>query len=157
MSKDRAHSHLDFLARQLAQASRTQSLPEAFDSMRGHLPDPYLLDLERLRSIVVEGQAPKAGVGAQAFTVYPQLLSAISQEKSPLLFSSLAVLADNQRIIFSTYWAGLVSQLWYLGGLVVTALITTFVMVASVVPAFAAMFKGHGAELPALTRAVFQL
>ncbi|MEL7310445.1 MAG: hypothetical protein AAFN07_02935 [Pseudomonadota bacterium] len=157
MSDNRTPDHLSFLARQLEQLTADRPMADAIQKMKLELPEAYLPDLERLESIVVHNNPPAKSLGGSALMAYTPLAALLPEDERTRLFPKVAQFAADQRTLFSTYWAGLVSQLWYFGWLIATGLTLAGIMSAFVISAFEDLFAGFGSQLPALTRAVYRM
>ncbi|MDY7577497.1 type II secretion system F family protein [Herbaspirillum sp. RTI4] len=98
----------------------------------------------------------------QAFAAHPQYFDPLfcnlvgAGEQAGVLDELLARLATYQEKTLALK-AKLRSVLLYPAAIVAVALIVTAVIMIVVVPAFAAVFKGFGAELPLMTQAVIAL
>ncbi|MEL6215684.1 MAG: hypothetical protein AAFQ99_08410 [Pseudomonadota bacterium] len=157
MTHNRTAEHLAFLSRQLSALSADQAMPDAIAELRKQLPEAYQADLGRLEDIVISTKNPERTPGESVLSAYPRLAAALPESARSGLFPRVSEFVDQQRSLFSTYWAGLVSQMWYLGWVLLVAVLVASIMSGIVIPSFEVMFSTYNARLPGLTRAVFQM
>ncbi len=85
-----------------------------------------------------------------------KLLAEVPDAKSGL-FRDFVDYVSQSRVVFDTYWTGLLGLIGYLAGLGGVTLVVAIVFGLYVVPAFSEMFAQFGTPLPRLTEIVFSV
>jgi type IV pilus assembly protein PilC len=77
------------------------------------------------------------------------------QGSKDVLFRKFVDYVQQNKVVFETYWTGIVGLMFYLAALSTIAVVVSVIFAAHVMPSFSAMFSGFGATLPDFTQRVF--
>jgi len=146
--------HLHFASRQLARLLETSPLPSALQQLSDASPDEYSEDIDYLRRLLDGSEGQQQRKDNNPYRVIQKLLPAVGSS-SETLFREFVAYVQQSRIVFETYWAGVMGLISYLSAIALVALMVAVLFANSVIPAFQDMFVQFGSELPEFTRVVF--
>ena len=156
MFSSRSTEHLAFVSRQLARLLESQPLPAAFKKLEDASPVEYAGDIEYLRQLL-EGENPeRRRLGPDPYRAIQKLLPPVGDSRETLFREFVAYIRQS-RIVFETYWSGVIGLIWYLAAVASVALVVSVIFANSVIPSFDDMFTQFGSGLPAFTEIIFSL
>ncbi len=145
---------LEFVGRQLSELLSDRSVEEALDDLSNASPDDYEPDIQFFETLLTDSAEPPTKKRAGAFVSLGRLLPAAAGNRATLFREFVAYITQS-KIIFSTYWSGVVSLISYLAAVSVVALVVGVMYTLSVIDAFEAVFTDFGADLPEATQIMF--
>ena len=154
MFSSRTTDHLAFVSRQLAGMSSDQSIETALDRLREASPEEYASDVEYLRQLLAGEDPGRAGVGPNPYKAIAGFLPAVGDQKNKL-FRAFVDFVRQSKVIFETYWVGILGLMSYLSAVSAVAIIVAFIFWKYVIPSFSGMFVEFGSILPEFTKVVF--
>ncbi len=146
--------NLSFVSRQLASLLDRLSIDDALRRLADECPPGYAEDINRLHGLLVATDYRGASTDPSEFAAISNLLKANSGDRVKI-FRQYIDYTQRSKIIFDTYWAGLVDIIGYLAALSAVALASAIFFGFFVMPSFNSFFSGYGALLPEFTRYVF--
>lgn len=126
----------------------------ALDRLREASPEEYADDVDYFRRLLAGEDIGKAGLGPNPYRAIGRLLPAVGDQKNTL-FRAFVDFVRQSKIIFETYWVGILGLMSYLGAVAVTAIIVAMIFWRFVIPSFNGMFVDVGSQLPEFTKIVF--
>ena len=154
MFSSKSTDHLAFVSRQLSNLLSDEQLEPALKRLADASPEQYADDIEYMRNLL-NGSADRGPtLGPNPYATLAKLLPAVTGSKNGF-FRNFVEYVQQSKVVFETYWAGVVGMVWYLAALSVVALIVAVTFGVFVVPSFNNMFSQFGAPMPELTTAVF--
>lgn len=154
MFSSRSTESLAFVSRQLANLMEKKSVEEALDQLSDASPDEYSADIAYFKGLLQVSGESKPKLGPNPYDALARLIPSASSSRDRL-FREFVAYIQRSKIIFETYWAGVIGLIWYLAAISAVALVVGFVFSMSVVPSFGAIFNDFGEALPTYTQAVF--
>ncbi len=154
MFKSKSTDHLAFVSRQLSGLLADEQLEPALQKLSEASPPQYSQDIEYLRSLLAGSSDDGPRLGPNPYRAMAALLPSVSGSKNTF-FREFVAYVQQSKVVFETYWAGVVGLVWYLAGVSAVALVVAIIFATSVIPSFESMFSQFGAPLPELTQAVF--
>lgn len=154
MFSSKSLENLAFVSRQLSNLLTDEQLEPALHRLAQASPTQYTNDIEYIRSLLTGASAQPLSGGPTPYATLAKLLPAVSGSKNGF-FRKFVDYVQQSKVVFETYWAGVVGMIWYLTALSAVALIIALVFGVFVVPSFSSMFSQFGAPLPELTTTVF--
>lgn len=154
MFSSKSTENLAFVSRQLAYLMEERPVDEALDRLSDASPEEYASDVAYFKGLLEGSEEPKPGLGPNPYNALLKLLPSATSARDTL-FREFVAYVQQSKIIFETYWAGVIGLIWYLAAVSAVALVVGFVFSTSVVPSFGAMFNDFGEALPDYTQAVF--
>lgn len=154
MFSSKSTDNLAFVSRQLANLMDDKSVDEALDRLSDASPEEYSSDIAYFKGLLEGTEVSRPGLGPNPYEALARLMPSATSARDTL-FREFVAYVQQSKIIFETYWAGVVGLVWYLAAVSAVALVVGFVFSTSVVPAFGAMFNDFGKALPDYTQAVF--
>lgn len=153
MFSSESTERLAFISRQLSYLLAEQQLEPALKRLSEASPPQYSQDIEYLRRLLAglpeDGRTP----GPNPYRAMAKLLPAVPASKGAFFREFVEYVQEN-KIVFATYWAGVVSLIGYLAAVSLVALVVAIVFGVFVMPTFDDMFRSHGSALPEFTQAV---
>ncbi len=147
---------LGFVSRQLAGQLPARDLETALKTLEQTLPQEYAADVQTLRSVLKTGGEAVGSRYLGPWHALRRMIAAVPDKRAELFARFHEYLGQNQ-VLISTYWAGVVSIFSYLAAISSVALVVAYIFATKVIPSFAEFFGSFRAELPFLTRAVFEI
>ena len=154
MFSSKSTDHLAFVSRQLSNLLSDEQLESALKRLADASPEQYADDIEYMRNLLNGSADNGPTLGPNPYMTLAKLLPAVTGSKNGF-FRSFVEYVQQSKVVFETYWAGVVGMMWYLAALSVVALIVAMTFGVFVVPSFNNMFSQFGAPMPELTTAVF--
>ncbi len=154
MFSSKSTDNLAFVSRQLAGLLDQEQLAPALQKLTEASPPEYSRDIEYMRSILAGDAEAGPTLGPNPYKAIAKLLPSVSGPKDTL-FREFVAYVQQSKVVFETYWAGVVGLIWYLAAVAAVALVVAMVFAASVIPSFNSMFSQFGAPLPEFTQLVF--
>ena len=154
MFSSKSTDNLAFVSRQLANLLEQQQLEPALRKLTEASPAEYSRDIEYMRKILSGDAETGPKLGPNPYRTIAKLLPSVSGPKN-VLFREFVAYVQQSKVVFETYWAGVVGLVWYLAAVTAVALVVAIVFANSVIPAFSSMFSQFGAPLPEFTQLVF--
>lgn len=154
MFSSKSTENLAFVSRQLANLMEERSVDEALDRLSNASPDEYSSDIAYFKGLLEGSEESKPRLGPNPYDALAKLMPTVSSARDTL-FREFVAYVQQSKIIFETYWAGVIGLIWYLAAVSGVALVVGFVFSTSVVPSFGALFDDFGKALPDYTQAVF--
>ncbi len=154
MLSSRTTDNLAFVSRQLAALSSDQSLESALDRLKDASPEEYASDVDYLRELLAGEEAERAGPGRSPYRAIARFLPLVGEQKN-ILFRAFVDFVRQSKVIFETYWVGILGLMLYVSAVATMAIIVALVFWTSVIPSFAGMFTEFGSSMPGFTRIVF--
>ncbi len=154
MFSSRTTDNLAFVSRQLAAMSSDQSIEAALDRLKDASPAEYASDVEYLRLLLAGEDTGPAGLGPNPYRAIAGFLPSVGDQKNTL-FRAFVDFARQSKVIFETYWVGILGLMSYLSAVAAMAIIVAFIFWRNVMPSFSGMFNGFGSEMPEFTKLVF--
>ena len=156
MFSSKLTSNLAFVSRQISELSKRTSLDSAFQQLSDASDGVYDADIDRLRGLV-GGKTPEdSGLGPSPFDTLAMLLPTPGADRD-ILFRGVVAYVQRSKVLFETYWAGLVGLAWYIGHVFVVAAIVGFIFVKFVLPSFYSAVADIYSSLPAFSLFVFEV
>ncbi len=154
MFSSRTTDHLAFVSRQLASLAENQSIETALDRLRKASPEEYADDVEYFRGLLAGDASDKAGHGPNPYRAIARFLPSVGDQKNTL-FRAFVDFVRQSKVIFETYWVGILGLMSYLGAVAAIAIVVAFIFWKYVIPSFAGMFSEFGTPLPEFTQMIF--
>lgn len=154
MFSSKSTNHLAFVSRQLSNLLADEQLETALQRLAAASPKQFAEDIEYFRNLLNGSDQKGPALGPNPYATLAMLLPAVKGSTNTF-FRAFVEYVQQSKVIFETYWAGVVGLVWYLAALSWVALVVAVVFGAHVVPTFTSMFSEHGASLPKLTTTVF--
>jgi len=154
MFNSKSTDHLGFVSRQLSSLLADEQLEPALQRLAEASPPQYSQDIEYLRGLLAGLSEDGPSLGPNPYRAMAALLPSVSGPKNKF-FREFVAYVQQSKVVFETYWAGVVGLVWYLAALSAVALVVAIVFGTFVIPSFENMFSQFGAPLPELTQAVF--
>ncbi|MDJ0908007.1 MAG: hypothetical protein QNI99_02365 [Woeseiaceae bacterium] len=154
MFSSRTTDHLAFVSRQLASLSDDQPIEAALDRLKEVSPEEYANDVEYFRRLLAGDASKKAGLGPNPYRAIARFLPSVGDQKNTL-FRAFVDFVRQSKVIFETYWVGIIGLMSYLAAVAFIALIVGLVFWRYVIPSFGGMFTNFGSELPEYTKVLF--
>ena len=154
MFSSKSTDNLAFVSRQLANLLEQQQLEPALQKLTEASPSEYSRDIEYMRRILAGDAESGPKLGPNPYRTIAKLLPSVAGPKNTL-FREFVDYVQQSKVVFETYWAGVVGLVWYLAAVAAVALVVAIVFATSVMPAFNSMFSQFGAPLPEFTQLVF--
>ncbi|MDJ0749462.1 MAG: hypothetical protein QNJ11_08250 [Woeseiaceae bacterium] len=154
MFSSKSTENLAFVSRQLANLLKEASIDDALDKLSSSSPDEYASDVAYIKSLLDGSGESRPELGPNPYDAIARLLPSAKSARDTL-FKEFVTYVQQSKIVFETYWAGVVGLIWYLAGVSVVALIVGYIYSTAVVPSFSSMFGSFGETLPDYTQAVF--
>lgn len=154
MFSSKSTDNLAFISRQLANLLKEQQLESALQNLTTASPPEYSRDIEYMRGILAGDSESGPTLGPNPYRTIAKLLPSVQGPKNTLFREFVAYVQQN-KVVFETYWTGVVGLIWYLAAVAVVALVVAVVFATYVMPAFNGMFSQFGAPLPEFTQLVF--
>ncbi|MEO0997474.1 MAG: hypothetical protein AAFX58_08145 [Pseudomonadota bacterium] len=155
MFSSRTTDHLTFVSRQLAGLMEGRDIETALAELTRACPPAYADDVAYLRSLLTAESAATPGPGPGPFAVLQRLLPKTGRSVG-VFFSGFVDYLNQSRVVFSTYWVGIVGLVWYFVAIAALAAVLSVVFSVSIAPAFAELYEGHRQPLPTLTADLLQ-
>jgi len=156
MFSSRSTEHLAFVSRQLARLLESKPLPSALKELKDASPGEYTEDIEYLQQLLDGATTGQRRLQPDPYRAIQKLLPAVGDSRETLFREFVAYIRQS-RIVFETYWAGVIGLIWYLAAVASVALVVALIFANSVIPSFDGMFTEFGARLPEFTEFVFAL
>lgn len=154
MFNSKSTDHLGFVSRQLSSLLADEQLEPALQRLAEASPPQYSQDIEYLRGLLAGSSEGGPSLGPNPYRAMAALLPSVSGQKNTF-FREFVAYVQQSKVVFETYWAGVVGLVWYLAAVSAVALVVATVFGTFVIPSFESMFSQFGAPLPELTQAVF--
>lgn len=154
MFSSKSTDNLAFVSRQLSNLLDEDQLEPALQKLAEASPPEYSRDIEYMRSILAGDVESGPKLGPNPYKAIARLLPSVSGPKNTL-FRDFVSYVQQSKVVFETYWAGVVGLIWYLAAVSAVALVVAIVFGTSVIPSFNSMFSQFGAPLPKFTEMVF--
>jgi len=154
MFSSKTTDHLAFVSRQLSNLLSEEQLEPALRRLAEASPQLYGDEIEYLRSLLTGSTETGPSPGPNPYATMAKLLPAVVGSKNGF-FRNFVEYVQQSKVVFETYWAGVVGMVSYLAALSGVALIVAITFGVFVVPSFDSMFSQFGAPMPALTTAAF--
>ena len=154
MFNSKSTDNLAFVSRQLSNLLDEAQLEPALQKLTEASPPEYSRDIEYLRNILAADFEAGPQLGPNPYRAIERLLAAVSGPKNTL-FREFVAYVQQSKVVFETYWAGVVGLVWYLAAVAAVALVVAIVFGTSVIPSFNSMFSQFSAPLPEFTQVVF--
>ena len=142
------------MSRQLADLMKDKSVDDALDHLSEASPDEYASDVSYFKGLLDGSGKSGPRLGPNPYAALAKLLPSANSARDTL-FREFEAYLHRSKIVFETYWAGVIGLVWYLAAVSGVALVCGFVFSTSVIPTFSAMFSSFGEALPDYTQAVF--
>ncbi|MEM7432900.1 MAG: hypothetical protein AAF351_13325 [Pseudomonadota bacterium] len=155
MFSSKTANNLAFVSRQLANLADKSSIDDSLQTLANASPAEYEADIEYFKALLSGTDGPRPKLGPNPFEAIATLLPPADKDRNTFL-RQFVDYVQHSRILFDTYWAGVVGLIWYLAAVTILALIIGFTFSASVAPAFSDAFQNLGGELPELTKTIFR-
>ncbi|MDH3620686.1 MAG: hypothetical protein OER91_07335 [Gammaproteobacteria bacterium] len=155
MSSYKSIERMTFLSRQLADIADDGSERSALARLKDACQGQYATEMADLEQILGSQAGEEQSSRAQPYRILPQLLREVPGRKVTLLRGFVDYLRQS-RTVFDTYWEGVAGTFAYLATLAAMLAVVSVVFGLWTIPSFERMFTEFGAELPALTAAVFK-
>lgn len=154
MFSSKSTDNLAFVSRQLSNLLSDEQLEPALQRLAEASPRQYAKDVEYMRNLLSGSTEQGPSLGPNPYATLANLLPAVAGSKNGF-FRNFVEYVQQSKVVFETYWAGVIGMIWYLAALSVVALIVAITFGVFVVPSFNSMFAQFGAPMPELTKAVF--
>ncbi len=154
MFSSKSTDHLAFVSRQLSNLLSDEQLEPALKRLAEASPRQYAEDVEYLRNLLSGSTDQGPSLGPNPYATLAKLLPAVVGPKNGF-FRKFVEYVQQSKVVFETYWAGVVGMIWYLAALSAVALVVATIFGVFVIPSFSSMFSQFGAPMPKLTTAVF--
>lgn len=154
MFSSKSTENLAFVSRQLASLMEDNPVDAALERLSEASPDEYSADVDYFKSLLAGSKEAKPKLGPNPYDAIAKLLPSAGNRRNTL-FREFVAYVQQSKIVFATYWVGVIGLTWYLAVISLVALIIGFVFSTSVIPSFSAMFSGLGEALPSYTQVVF--
>ena len=154
MFSSRTTDHLAFVSRQLASLADDQPIESALDRLKDVSPEEYADDVEYFRRLLAGDASGKAGLGPNPYRAIARFLPSVGDRKNTL-FRGFVDFVRQSKVIFETYWVGIIGLMSYLAAVATIAIIVAFIFWKYVIPSFDGMFTQLGSELPEFTTLIF--
>jgi len=155
MFASKTTEHLAFMSRQLSHLMENNETDHALTKLSDASPDRYKNEIAYLGSLFTGAEATGQFLGPNPYRMLSRLLPEVPDSKNRF-FRGFVEYVRQSKIIFETYWAGVVGMIWYLAALSLVMIMIAVIFGAYVVPTFESMFSQFDRPLPALTAAVFK-
>ena len=155
MFTSKSTDHIAFLSRQLSHLSEGKDLHSALAELKNTCPKQYATEIKYLEDLLSGDYEDGPTLGPNPYRTLSRLLPEVADAKGQM-FRGFVDYVRQSKVVFETYWAGVVGMIWYLGALSSIMIVVSLIFGLSTIPAFQQLFNEHGAELPALTTAVFR-
>ncbi len=155
MFASKTTEHLAFMSRQLAHLLASNEAEAALQRLADASPERYEKEIGYLRRLFTNTETPERALGPNPYRMLAKLMPAVPESKNDF-FRGFVDYLRQSRVVFETYWAGVVGLTWYLAALSLVVIVITLIFGLSVVPSFEGMFAEHYEQLPALTQTVFK-
>lgn len=160
ITNESAMDRLSLVSRMLAyQQAQGDSLASAITKTRLNLPRQYADSIDAIENIVSgDKKVVFTGYGTGPFEIYTALAKTIREERGDVsqLFIGAKDCIREAVVQAREYWSGFSALIVYLIVVLVLAMMVVGIFTIKVLPGFAEVFSGFGAELPALTKFVLQ-
>lgn len=156
MFSSKSIDNLAFVSRQLAGLLEKNEAEVALRRLSEASPEGYARDVEYFRGLLDGSGQPKPKLGPNPYDAVARLLPAVGDARD-VLFRDFVAYVQQYRIVFETYWAGVVGLMWYLVAVSSVAFTVGMVFSAFVVPSFGKYFAQFGAALPDFTQTAFDI
>ena len=156
MFSSKSTENLAFISRQLAQLMQENSAKEALERLSAASPAEFSSDITYFEALLDRSGESRPRLGPNPYDAIVKLLPSVDSA-GDTLFREFVAYVQQSRIVFETYWAGVVGLIWYLAAVSAVAIGVGVVFSMFVVPAFSEMFGSLGHSLPDYTQAVFDL
>lgn len=154
MFSSKSTNNLAFVSRQLSNLLEEDQLETALQQLSDASPPEYSPDIDYLRGLLEGSENSGPTLGPNPYHAVARLLPSVAGPKNTL-FREFVAYVQQSKVVFETYWAGVVGLIWYLAAVSAVALVVAIVFGTSVIPSFKSMFSQFGAPLPDFTQAVF--
>ncbi|MEM1262380.1 MAG: hypothetical protein AAGH76_08290 [Pseudomonadota bacterium] len=155
MFSSNSTTHLAFVSRQVSALAEHQSIDAALKAFAAQSPPDYKPDLEYLRGLLDGSNTPKPSLGPNPYDAIATLAATASNARETL-FKEFVSFVERSKVVFDTYWAGVVGLAWYLGAVSMVALFVGLFYSTAVIPTYGDMAALFGADLPPFSAAVFR-
>lgn len=155
MFASKTTGHLAFMSRQLSHLMESEDVDGALAQLKDASPNQYKNEIAYLSSLFAGTESPQQPLGPNPYRMLSRLLPEVANAKN-VFFRGFVDYVRQSKIIFETYWAGVVGMIWYLAALSLVMVVIAVIFAAYVVPSFESMFSQSGVPLPTLTTAVFK-
>lgn len=156
MFSSKTTENLAFVSRQLASLMENSSTEDALTRMLESSPDEYASDVGYFEDLLAGQGESRPGLGPNPYEAIAKLAPSANSARD-VLFREFVTYVQQSKIVFETYWAGVIGLIWYLAAVSAVALVVGFIFSTIVVPTFGEMFGAYGHALPDYTQAVFDL
>ncbi len=154
MFSSKATQNMAFVSRQLSGLMKDHSLDESLSRLSEASPDEYKADVAYLESLLQEKDDAKPTLGPNPYDAIAKLLPSVSDARDTL-FLEFEQYIQQSKIVFQTYWAGIIGLTWYLAAVSGVALSIGLLFSELLMPSLSEMTSSFGAEMPGYTRALF--
>ncbi len=154
MFSSRTTDNLAFVSRQLASLADDQPIEAALDRLKDASPEEYANDVEYFRELLAGEASGKAGLGPNPYRAIASFMPSVGDKKNTL-FRAFVDFVQRSKVIFETYWVGILGLMSYLAAVAVVAVIVAFIFWKYVIPSFSGMFGEFGSRLPQFTQMIF--
>ena len=156
MFASKSTDHLAFVSRQLSHLLSDEELEPALQRLVDASPQQYARDVEYLRNLLSGSAELGPSLGPNPYPTLAQLLPAVGRSKNGF-FRHFVEYVQQSKVVFQTYWVGVVGMIWYLAALAAVALGIAIIFGAMVYPSFDTLFAEFGGVMPDLTSTMFDL
>jgi len=154
MFSSRVSDNLAFVSRQLSSLLKKNDVETAFKRLSEESGPHYQADIESLKALLTDSATAAPALGPNPYRTLASMMTEVQGSKDKL-FRKFVDFVQQNKVVFETYWTGVVGLMFYLAALSAQAVAISVIFGIYVLPSFSTMFSGFGTALPDFTRQVF--
>ncbi|MEO0576641.1 MAG: hypothetical protein AAF004_14345, partial [Pseudomonadota bacterium] len=121
MFSSESTDNLAFIARQLSGMTPNMSIEDGLDQLSRETPDTYAADVTYLKGLLNGSDTLGPKLGTNPYAALSRLMPSANAARDTL-FKEFVAYVQQSKIIFETYWAGVIGLMWYLAAVSTVAL-----------------------------------
>jgi len=154
MFSSKVTTNFAFVSRQLSNLLEDDNFEAAFKRLSEESGPHYQADIESLKALLTDSESAAPELGPNPYHALASMMTEVQGSKNKL-FQKFVDYVQQNKVVFETYWTGVIGLMFYLAALSAIAVVVSVVFTTAIIPSFGTMFDQHGAQLPEFTQRVF--